>query len=95
MILAEVTGRKDGDIVTHRLHAGLRHEEAAKRFGATATGYLVGTGAAVFAIQFARGQIRQRGVIAAECLDPAESLRLLASMGIRTVHEASSTHALN
>lgn len=95
MIAVEVSGRKEGDAVTHRLYTGLRHEEAAKRFGATATGYLVGTGAAIFATQFARGQISQKGVIAAECLEPAESLRLMGQLGLSVIHETSAARVLN
>ena len=86
MIAVEVAGTKDGERATHRLWTGLTHEEAARRYGATATGYLVGTGAAIFAIQFARGHI-PLGVISAECLDPAESLRLMAEFGLRVGHE--------
>lgn len=95
MILVEVLGTKDGRPVTHRLYTGLSHEEAATRYQATATGYLVGTGAAIFATQFARGQIPQRGVISAECLDPSETLRLMARAGLRVVHESRSETPLN
>lgn len=87
MILVEVDGTKAGEIVGHRLYTGLDHAQAAKDHGATATGYLVGTGAAVFATQFARGQVQVKGVIAAECLDPAESLRLMVRWGLTVVHE--------
>jgi saccharopine dehydrogenase (NAD+, L-lysine-forming) len=92
MILVEVEGRKAGEPVIHRLYAGLDHAHAAKEHGATATAYLVGTGAAVFATQFARGQIDRKGVIAAECLEPSESLRLMARWGLSVVHETRTNH---
>lgn len=95
MIAVEVDGLSDGRRVTHRLYTGMRHEEAAKRHNATATGYLVGTGAAVFATQFVHGQIAQKGVLAPECLDPAESLRLLGGMGLRVVHEVRASTPMN
>ena len=95
MIAVEVDGLKDGQRVAHRLYTGMRHEDAARRHNATATGYLVGTGAAVFATQFVRGQITQRGVISAECLDPAESLRLMGRMGLKVVHETRAAAPLN
>jgi saccharopine dehydrogenase-like NADP-dependent oxidoreductase len=95
MIAVEVEGWRDGERVVHRLHIGMKHEEAAKRYGATATGYLVGTGAAIFATQFARGQIEQTGVIAAECLEPAESLRLMGAMGLKVIHETRAARNLN
>ncbi len=95
MIAVEVDGLKDGRRVTHRLYTGMRHEEAAHRHNATATGYLVGTGAAVFATQFIRGQIPQKGVISAECLDPGESLRLMGRMWLKVVHEMREAAPLN
>ena len=95
MIAVEVDGLKDGRRVTHRLCTGMRHEEAERRHNATATGYLVGTGAAVFATQFVRGPAPPTGVVSAECLDPAESLRLMGRMGLKVVHEAWETAPLN
>ncbi len=95
MILAEVDGLKDGKRTVHRLYTGMRHEDASRRYGANATAYLVGTGAAAFATQFLRGQIAPKGVISAECLDPAETLRLLGRMGLRVVHETREAAPLN
>ncbi|HYM40722.1 MAG TPA: saccharopine dehydrogenase C-terminal domain-containing protein [Thermoplasmata archaeon] len=95
MIVVEVDGSKDGERVSQRLYTGMRHEDAARRHNATATGYLVGTGAAVFATQFVRGQIAEKGVISAECLDPAESLRLMGRMGLRVAHETQTATPLN
>ncbi len=95
MVVVEVDGIREGRRVTHRLYTGMRHEEAAHRHNATATGYLVGTGAAVFATQFIRGQITQTGVIAPECLDPAESLRLMGRLGLKVVHEIREATPLN
>ncbi len=95
MIAVEVDGLKDGRRVTHRLYTGMRHEDAARRHNATATGYLVGTGAAVFATQFVRGQITQKGVISPECLDPAESLRLMGRMGLKVAQETKAATPLN
>jgi len=95
MIVVEVAGTKDGHPVTHRLWMGMSHDVAAKKYGATATGYLVGTGAAVFGTQFARGQIDQAGVIAAECLEPTESLKLLGEMGLQVTQETRRETRLN
>ncbi len=95
MIVVEVDGLKEGKRVSHRLYTGMRHEDAARRHNATATGYLVGTGAAVFATQFVRGQIPQKGVLSAECLDPAESLRLMGHMGLKVVHEVREATPVN
>ncbi len=95
MILVEVTGTKAGRTVTYRLWTGMTHEEAAKKHRATATAFLVGTGAAVFASQFARGQVTQKGVIAPECLNPADTLKLMGSLGLPVTHETQSAMPLN
>ncbi len=95
MIAVEVDGVREDHRVTHRLYTGMRHGDAARRHNATATAYLVGTGAAVFALQFARGQIPTKGVISAECLDPAESLRLMGQMGLTVVQETRAVAPLN
>ncbi len=95
MIVVEVDGVKDGVRVTHRVYTGMRHEDAARRHNATATGYLVGTGAAVFATQFVQGHVTEKGVISAECLEPSESLRLMGRMGLQVVHETRQGTPLN
>jgi len=95
MIVVEVDGTRDGRPASLRLWTGMSHAEAAKRHGATATGYLVGTGAAVFAMHFARGRVDRAGVIAAECLDPAESLRLLAGYDLPVTRERREATPLN
>lgn len=86
-LVVEVSGTKDGQAETVRLWAGIGQEESSRAYGATATAYFVGTGAAIFATQFARGQIPQTGVIAPECLDPAETIRLMARYGLPVTHE--------
>ena len=95
MIVVEIDGLKAGRRVMHRLYTGMRHEDASRRYGSNATAYLVGTGAAVFATQLLRGQITQKGVIAPECLDPTESLRLMGRMGLKVVHEIREANPLN
>lgn len=95
MIAVEVAGTQDGGHVTHRLWASLSHREAARTHGATATAYMVGTGAAIFATQFARGQVRQAGVIAAEALDPEETVRLMATYGLPVTHEVLTETSLS
>ncbi len=81
-ILVEVGGERDGQRVVHTIYAILGHREANERFGATATAYLTGTGAAVGAILLARGAIREKGKISPEHLDPASVFALLRTFGI-------------
>ena len=95
MIVVEVMGTTDGAQVTHRLWSGMTHAEAARRHRATATAYMVGTGAAIFATQIARGQVRQAGVIAAESLEPKETVRLMATYGLPVTHEVVTRTSLD
>ncbi len=82
MVLVEVAGTKDGERVVHTVYAGLGHREAAERFGATATAYLTGSGAAAGAILLAEGTIRERGKLSPENLDPKPFFPLLREFGI-------------
>lgn len=81
-ILVEVKGRRDGNEITHTVYAILGHRDASDRFGATATPYLTGTGAAAGAILLANGTIRERGKISPENLDPKPFFPLLRRFGI-------------
>jgi len=81
-VLVEVTGEKDGHRVTHSLYSILGHREASERFGATATAYLTGTGAAVGAILLASGVIKKPGMFSPEQLDPKLFFPLLKEWGI-------------
>ena len=49
----------------------------------------------MFATQFVRGPAPPTGVVSAECLDPAESLRLMGRMGLKVVHEIREANPLN
>src|SRR5467141_1554885 len=68
-ILVEVAGTKDGHEILHTIYAMLGHREAAQRFGATATAYLTGTGAAAGALLLEDGSIREKGKISTENVD--------------------------
>jgi saccharopine dehydrogenase (NAD+, L-lysine-forming) len=68
-ILVEVRGEVAGSPHIHKLHASMPHDEAFTKHNTNATSYLTGTPAAVCALMVAEGRIRNRGVIAPECLD--------------------------
>lgn len=91
MIVVEVEGMKKGERVVHKLWSGLSHEEAFKRYGATATAYMTGTGTGICAIMFARGHVNKRGVISAECLDPQVFIGLMKEKDIPANEEISIT----
>jgi len=81
-ILVEVAGEKDGHSIVHTIYAMLGHREASQRFGATATAYLTGTGAAAGALLLASGSIKEKGKLSPENLDPKPFFPLLRKYGI-------------
>lgn len=86
-LVVEVRGSRDGRAVTHVLSTVLGHREASERYGATGTAYLTGTPAAVAAVLLARQAIRERGILAPECLDPEPFFPLLRERGIEIREE--------
>ncbi len=84
-VLVEVTGIAGGDKKVHTLFAGMDHREASRKYGATATAYLTGTGGAVGALLLATGRVTARGVLAPECLDPDLVLPMVRERGIDVV----------
>jgi saccharopine dehydrogenase (NAD+, L-lysine-forming) len=53
------------------------HDEAFAKHAVQGTGWRTGVPAACAAIMFARGLIRERGVLAPECIDPQPFLELM------------------
>src|SRR5206468_11294065 len=93
-ILVEVAGEKDGHSIVHTIYAMLGHREAAQRFGATATAYLTGTGAAAGALLLASGSIREKGKLSPENLDPKPFFPLLRTFGIDVKERVRSERSL-
>ena len=81
--VVEVTGIAKDRRVVHTLHTILGHQETYRRQGTTATAYLTGTGAAAGALLLATGQVKERGVLAPECLDPDPVLRWAGARGVK------------
>lgn len=94
MMVAEVEGISRGRRARHRLHCGLSHGEAHRKYGSTATAYSVGTGTAIFAGLLAAGRIPHRGVIAPEVLDPLPVLTALGERGLPVTSERSVVEEL-
>lgn len=82
VLLVEVVGEQDRVRKTHTLYTILGHDEAARRFGATGTAYLTGTGGAIGALMLASGAIPRHGVVSPESLDPAPFFPMLRERGI-------------
>src|SRR2546428_307107 len=68
--------------------------EAAQLFGATATAYLTGTGAAAGALLLASGSIREKGKLSPENLDPKPFFPLLRRFGIDVKERVRSERSL-
>jgi len=86
-ILVEAAGESDGERVVHKIYAILGHREASERFGATATAYFTGTGAAVGTLLIADGTIHARGKLSPEHLNPKSVLPLLNRFGLAVKEE--------
>lgn len=85
-IAVEVTGLKASKPVRTLAYAYMSHQEAFRKYGVTATAYLTGTPPAIGAVMLAKGNIKTRGVIPPECLQPKPLLAEIAKKGIK-VHE--------
>lgn len=84
-VLVEVTGIAGDEKIVHTLFAGMGHREASVRYGATATAYLTGTGAAAGALLLATGREATPGILSPECLDPNLVLPMVREHGIDVV----------
>jgi saccharopine dehydrogenase-like NADP-dependent oxidoreductase len=82
-IAVEVAGRKAGRNMRVLAYAYLSHQEAYKKYGVTATSYLTGTPPAIGAVMLAKGDIKVRGVIPPECLEPQPLLAKIEKKGIK------------
>lgn len=67
-IMVEAIGIKKGEKCTARTWVGMTHEDAFKFHKTTATGYLVGTGAAIGAEMLVAGEVKESGLFVPEML---------------------------
>jgi len=87
-ICVEVLGTKDGEKRKVRTWTGLTHEDAFANYGSTATGYLVGTGAAIGVEMVLAREIRRNGLMIPEMLKVDRFVDRLRQKGLRVVHES-------
>jgi saccharopine dehydrogenase (NAD+, L-lysine-forming) len=93
-ISVEVSGTYGGKETKYTLSIQMSHQEAYKRFGSNATSFLTGIVPAVYVSTFAKGKIKQRGVIPAEMLDADLILGELTKAGVRTTLTKSGEETL-
>lgn len=85
-IAVEALGKRAGKNVHGVAYTFMDHQEASRKYGVTATAYLTGTPPAIGAVMLAKGNIKTRGVIPPECLEPKPLLTEIAKKGIE-IHE--------
>jgi len=93
-ISIEVSGTSRGKETRYTMSTQMSHEEAYKRFKANATSFLTGIVPAVFVSTFAKGKIKQKGVVPAEMLDADLMLGELSKAGVRTSLSKSEEEAI-
>jgi saccharopine dehydrogenase (NAD+, L-lysine-forming) len=85
-IMVEAVGIRKGEKCTVRTWVGMSHEDAFKLHNTTATGYLVGTGAAIGAEMLVAGEVKHSGLFVPEML-PIEKYLNRMKIKALTVHE--------
>ena len=88
-IMVEAVGIRKGERCTVRTWVGMTHEDAFKLHNTTATGYLVGTGAAIGAEMLVAGEVKHSGLFVPEMLPVEKYLQRMQSKSL-TVHEELS-----
>ena len=85
-IMVEAVGSRKGEKCTARTWVGMTHEDAYKLHTTTATGYLVGTGAAIGAEMLVAGDLKHSGLFVPEMLPIDRYLHRMRGKGLG-IHE--------
>lgn len=85
--VVEVSGTKAERSERVSIWTGLSYEDAYRQHGTNATAYMVGTGGATAAELFLEGQVREKGLVIPEQLDPEAFLERIRAKGLE-VHQA-------
>lgn len=89
-IAVEVIGKKAGELRKVRTWVGLTHEDAYARFGTSATGYLVGTGAAAGAEMVLSKEVRKNGFFVPEMLKVDRYIERLKQKGLQVIQDSAA-----
>jgi len=90
-IMVEAVGIRKGERYTARTWVGMTHEDAFKLHNTTATGYLVGTGAAIGAEMLVAGEVKECGLFVPEMLPIETYLRRMKSKSLTVNEELVAT----
>lgn len=88
-IIVEALGLKDGEKRMVKTWVAMTHEDAFRTHSTSATGYLVGTGAAVGAEMILSGDLKQSGFFIPEMLPVGKYLDKLRAKGLE-IHQKST-----
>ena len=86
-IVVEVLGRKDGRRALAKTWTTLSHEDAYRKYGTNATGYLVGVGGSVGADLIVNGDVCEKTLFAPELLPAEKVVGMLPDRGLKA-HES-------
>ncbi len=86
-IIVEAVGLRNGEKCVAKTWVAMTHEDAYRRFNTSATGYLVGTGAAVGAEMLVAGDLKHDGFFVPEMLPLGKYLEKLRQKSLE-VHES-------
>jgi saccharopine dehydrogenase-like NADP-dependent oxidoreductase len=93
-ISVEVGGTFHGKETKYTLSTQMSHQDAYKRYKSNATSFLTGIVPAVYVSTFAKGKIKQKGVIPAEMLDADLMIGELTKAGVSTSLAKSAEETL-
>ncbi len=85
-IMVDAVGIRKGEKCTVRTWVGMTHEDAFRQFKTTATGYLVGTGAAIGAEMLVAGELKGSGLFVPEMLPIGKYIHRMKGKALE-VHE--------
>lgn len=94
LFLVEVKGQKEGEEMRYTFHWSSSLREVYEKLpGASVVSYLTAIPAAIFAKMLGRGDIKTKGVIPPECLEPEARKTFLAELAKKgiTIHEKVET----
>ncbi len=86
-IMVEAVGIRKGEKCTVRTWVGMTHEDAFKLHKTTATGYLVGTGAAIGAEMLVAGEVKHSGLFVPEMLPIEKYMQRMKTKGLSVNEE--------
>lgn len=81
-VLVEVVGTRNGEKTTIKTWVAMTHDEAFKKHRTSATGYLVGTGAAAGAELIVSGDLKKSGLFAPEMLPTGKYIENVSEKGL-------------